>query len=205
MRRYIEGIRFGLVVQFIIGPMCLMVFHTSKDIGFLSTLPLIFIIALVDIFYITLSCMGVNQLLKGKKSFQYFQVLGSVFIIIFGMNTICNVFSIAIIPGFNISSNIQNLLLKGLLLALSNPITIIYWGSVLTTKLLDDPMSKKELLSFCTGLVSATILFESFVALIGSTLGIFLPPVISHILNIGIGILIIYFGFRQLMNKTHSL
>ena len=88
-------------------------------------------------------------------------------------------------------------------MALSNPITILYWGSVFSTKLLNDPMKKKELVCFCFGLVSATILFESFVATIGSSFGLFLPFSISKMINVIIGIVIIIFGFQQLMNKAH--
>ncbi len=203
MRRYFEGIKFGMVVQLIIGPMCLMVFHTSKDIGFLSTIPLILIIALVDAFYIILSCCGVSRFLKNKIYRDAFRIIGAIILIVFGMNTIFNVFSITIIPWFTIFPNINSILLKGLILALSNPITILYWGSVFSTKLLNDPMKKKELVCFCFGLVSATILFESFVATIGSSFGLFLPVSISKMINVIIGIVIIIFGFQQLMNKAH--
>lgn len=30
MKRYLEGLRFGLLLQFAVGPMCLMVFNTAK-------------------------------------------------------------------------------------------------------------------------------------------------------------------------------
>ena len=204
MKKYIEGIKFGMVVQLIIGPLCLLVFHTSKNIGFIKTIPLILIIASVDIIYITLACLGVSKLLKNKKLHDFFQIMGGVILIIFGINTILEVFSISIIPGITISESIKNILLKGLLLSLSNPITITYWGSVLTTKLLNDKLKNKELFVFCCGLVSATIIFQITNACIGSTIGMFLPPIFSKILSIIIGIYIIYIGFIQLINKAHS-
>ena len=34
MKRYFEGLRFGMLLQLAIGPMCLMVFNTAKNQGF---------------------------------------------------------------------------------------------------------------------------------------------------------------------------
>ena len=38
------------------------------------------------------------------------------------------------------------MLIEGLVLALANPITIVFWTSVLTTKLVEDKMKKKDLI-----------------------------------------------------------
>ena len=34
MKRYLEGLRFGLLLQLAVGPMCLMVFNTAKNVSF---------------------------------------------------------------------------------------------------------------------------------------------------------------------------
>ena len=201
MRKYIEGIKFGMVLQFIIGPMCLLVFHTSKNYGFLFTIPLIFTIAFVDAFYITLACIGASKVLNNKKFKRIFKVFGAIVLILFGLNTILNVFNINIIPGIKINPTTKNIIVKGLLLALSNPITIMFWGSVLTTKIIEDKMKKKDLLIFCVGLVSATIIFQFCVAGVGSMIGRFVPNIISSIINVLIGILIMYYGYIRLHDK----
>ena len=202
MKKYIEGIRFGLVLQFIIGPMCLLVFHTSKNNGFFFTIPLILVIALVDAIYISLACIGISKVLENKKIRSVFTIIGSVILILFGINTILNVFNINILPVIQLRPNTNNIILQGFILALSNPITIMFWGSVLTTKIVSDNLGRKDLLLFCIGLVSATLLFQTIVALLGSLIGKFLPPDISKILNILIGIYIIYLGFKRLTDRS---
>lgn len=204
MKKYIEGIKFGMILQLIIGPMCLLVFHTSKNNGFLFTIPLIFTIALVDALYITLACIGASKILNNKKFKNTFKIIGATILMLFGLNTILNVFDINIIPGININPTIKNIIIKGFLLALSNPITIMFWGSILTTKIVEDKMKKKDLFIFCLGLVSATIIFQFFVAAIGSLVGRFIPRILSNILNIIIGLFIIYFGIERLKEEPKT-
>lgn len=205
MKKYIEGIKFGMILQLIIGPMCLLVFHTSKNNGFFFTIPIIITIASVDAFYITLACVGVSKLLENKKFRNIFKLIGSIILVLFGLNTILNVFNINIIPGISINPSTKNIIIETLLLALSNPITIMFWGSVLTAKIIEDNMKKRDLIKFCIGLVSATFIFQTFVALIGTLLSKFIPELLSNILNIGIGLLIIYYGILRLLDKPKEI
>ena len=88
-----------------------------------------------------------------------------------------------------------------LILTLSNPITIVFWGSVLTTKIIDDGLKKKELFIFSIGLVSATLFFLTFIAVLGTILSGFIPESVSNVLNVIVGLLIIFFGIKMLVKK----
>lgn len=35
-RRYFEALKFGMLLQLAVGPMCLLVFNTAKNSGFVS-------------------------------------------------------------------------------------------------------------------------------------------------------------------------
>lgn len=201
MKRYLEGLRFGLLLQLAVGPMCLMVFNTAKNVSFLVALSLVLAIALVDAFYILLAALGVSKLLENKKVKVLFKITGSLVLILFGLNIILGVFNINIIPGLNLKPSSTNIFIQGLVLTLSNPITIVFWGSVLTTKLIEDKLKKKELFIFSTGLVSSTLFFLTLIALLGTVLSSFIPETISNILNVIVGILIIFFGIKMLVKK----
>lgn len=201
MKKYLEGLKFGLLLQFAVGPMCLMVFNTAKNSGFLVALPLVFAIALVDAFYIILASLGASKLLSKNNIKNTVKVAGSIVLIIFGINIILNVFGINIIPGLNLKSNSSSAFIQGIILTLSNPITIVFWGSVLTTKIIEENFFKKELIIFSVGLVSSTLLFLTIVAILGMLLSYFIPDIISNILNIMVGILIAIFGIRLLIKK----
>lgn len=203
MKKIIAGFKFGMVPQLIIGPVCLLVFHTSENNGFFFTIPLIILVAIVDLLYISCACLGVQKLLEGKKKKAkiIIQIIGAVILILFGINTILNVFDISVLPVFSITPNTQSILLKGFIIAITNPIALIFWGSVLTTKFIEDKMKKKEQILFCLGIILSTLFFQSFVALLGSTISHLISNNIRIILNIGIGIYMIIFGFQRLRNK----
>ncbi len=201
IKKYFDGLKFGMLLQLAVGPMCLMVFNTAKNVSFLVALSLVLAIALVDAFYILLAGLGVSKLIEKKNVKAIFKIVGSLVLVIFGLNIILNVFNINLIPGLNLKPNTANIFIQGLILTLSNPITIVFWGSVLTTKIIDDGLKKKELVIFSIGLVSATLLFLSFVALLGTVLSGFLPESVSNVLNVIVGLLIIFFGIKMLVKK----
>ncbi len=201
MKKYLDGLKFGMLLQLAVGPMCLMVFNTAKNVGFLVALTLVLAIALVDAFYIILASLGVSKILDKPKVKKAFKIIGSFVLIIFGANSILNVFNINIIPGLNLKPTSSNIFIQGLILTLSNPITIVFWGSVLTTKIIEDKLNKKELTTFSVGLVSSTLIFLTFVAVLGTMLSSFIPENVSKIMNIIVGILIIFFGIKMLLKK----
>ncbi len=204
LKKHFSGLKFGLLLQIAVGPMCLMVFNTAKNVGFLVALSLVLAIALVDAFYITLAGLGISKLLEKEKIKKIFKIMGSIVLILFGINIFLNVFGINIIPGLNLKPTSTNIFIQGLVLTLSNPITIVFWGSVLTSKIIEDKLKKKELIIFSIGLVSATLLFLTSVAIMGTILSSFIPDNISSILNIVVGILIIFFGIKMFIKKENQ-
>ncbi len=204
IKKYFSGLKFGLLLQIAVGPMCLMVFNTSKNTGLFIALSLVLAIVLVDAFYIILASIGVSKLLEREKVKKIFKIIGSIVLILFGINIILNVFEINIIPGLNLKPTSTNIFIQGLILTLSNPITIVFWGSVLTTKIIEDKLEKKELIIFSIGLVSATLLFLTLVAILGTILSNFIPDNISNVLNIIVGILIMFFGIKMLLKKDEN-
>lgn len=204
MKRYFNGLKFGLLLQIAVGPMCLMVFNTAQNSGFLVAMSLIIAIAIVDAFYIILASLGVSKLLQNEKVEKYVKFFGSIILILFGLNIILNVFGITIIPAFSLKTNSSSVFIQGLILTLSNPITIIFWSSVLTGKIVEEKFNKKELITFSIGLISATLLFLTLVAVLGMILSNFISEFIMKILNIVIGMLIIFFGIKLLFKKAEE-
>lgn len=201
MKKYFEGLKFGLLLQLAVGPMCLMVFNTAQNTGFLVALSLVIAIALVDAFYILLASLGASKLLGNKKVEKTVKIIGSIVLMLFGLNIILNVFGINVIPGLNLKPNSSSAFIQGIVLTLSNPITIVFWGSVLTTKIIEEKFKKKELAIFSVGLVSATLIFLTIVAVLGMILSNFIPDMISKILNVVVGLVIIGFGIKLVINK----
>ena len=204
MKIYFQGLRFGMLLQLAIGPMCLMVFNTAQNYGFLPSLSLVLAIALVDAFYITLAGFGISRMLQKKKIKNIFKISGSAVLILFGINMISGVYGISLIPGLGLDPGPQGAFVKGIILTLSNPVTVVFWGSVLTTKIIKENFSKKDLFIFSAGLVSATVFFLSFVSVLGTFLCQFIPEKISAILNVIVGVIIIYSGLKMIIKKEKN-
>lgn len=199
----LRGLRFGLLLQFAIGPMCLMVFNTSTTYGFIQGLPLIFAITLIDALYIALSSIGVAAIINRPKVKSVIKLIGCLVLVLFGANIISGVLDLSFLPDIALFANAssKNLFVQGLLLTASNPLTIIFWSGMFTAQMIENEWDKKQLLSFAVGCVLSTIIFLTAVAFLGSMLGAFLPQIIVEFLNVAVGIVLIFFGLKLLCKK----
>lgn len=199
----LKGLRFGMLLQFAIGPMCLMVFNASTTYGFINGLCLVFAIALIDALYIALSCLGVASMINKEKVKVAVKLIGCLVLVLFGLNAISGVFDLSFLPiitGLSSASS-KNLFVQGLLLTASNPLTIIFWSGVFSTQIIENKWNRKQLFLFAVGCVMATIIFLTGIAILGSILSDFLPQVIVKCLNVAVGVFLIFFGIRLLCKK----
>lgn len=198
-----RGLKFGMLLQLAVGPMCLLVFNTSATYGFLIGLSLVLAIALIDGLYITLSGLGVAAIFNKQQIKAIINIIGCIILVLFGINTIAGVFDLLFLPNAELFSKVtnQNIFMQGILLTASNPLTIIFWSGVFSTQVIENELSKKQLFFFGFGCILSTFLFLTVVAFCGSILSGFLPQIIIKILNVMIGIILIYFGIKLLLKK----
>ncbi len=198
-----KGLKFGMLLQLAIGPMCLMVFNTSATYGLFMGLSLVLAITIVDLAYIALSGFGVAAIINRSKVKFAIKVFGSIVLTIFGANTILGAFNISLLPDITLFSNVsgKNIFIQGLLLTASNPLTIIFWSGVFSTKVIENNYKKSQMFYFGLGCVLSTLSFLSIIAILGTLITGLLTSTIIKILNVSVGIFIIYFGIRLLVKK----
>lgn len=201
----LKGFKFGMLLQLAVGPISLLVFNTATTYGFLSGLPLIVAITLIDALYIALSSFGVAAIINQPRVKAIIKVIGCLVLILFGANTIASAFNVSFLPDIALFTNVsnENLFVQGLLLTASNPLTIIFWGGMFSTQMIEHAWDRKQLFLFAIGCLMATLFFLTLVAYIGSVLSGFLPQEIVQLLNIAVGVILIVFGIRLLMKKEH--
>lgn len=197
----IKGLKFGMLLQFAIGPMCLFVFNSSVNYGFLTGTAVVLAIAMVDAIYITLAGFGLATVINKKGRKKLLKYLGAAVLLLFGVNTIVSTLGYSILPSISIKTSSSNLFLQAFLMTASNPLTIIFWSGVFSSQVIENNMSKSNMLPFGAGCVLSTLLFLTAIAILGSTVGIFLTSVVMFWLNIVIGCLLIFFGLRLLIKK----
>jgi Putative threonine efflux protein len=202
-----RGFKFGMLLQLAIGPICLMVFNTSTTYGFFMGLSLVLSVTLIDGLYIALSGFGVAVIINKKKIKSIIKILGCIVLVLFGVNTITEVFNLPLLPNLKLFSNVtvQNIFIQGLLLTASNPLTIIFWSGVFSTQVSENDLSKEQLILFGFGCVLSTLLFLTAVAYCGSILSGFFSHIIIQILNVTVGVIMVFYGVKLLFKmKVHE-
>lgn len=202
----LRGLKFGMLLQFSIGPMCLMVFNASATYGFVRSLHLVFAIAIIDALYIALSSVGIVSVINKTKVTATIKLIGCSVLILFGANILSGVFNVSFIPSTALLSNAANgnLFIQGLLLAASNPLTIVFWSGMFSAQMMENQWNTNQLFLFAAGCVMATIIFLTAVAFLGTICSGFLPQIIMNFLNMAVGIFLIVFGLRLLCKKDKS-
>jgi len=195
----IKGFCFGMILQIAVGPLCLFIFQTAVTSGFFTAMVGVLGVALVDAVYILAAIFGIGVLLNKYKNLKkVFRYLGSIVLIVFGTSIIFDAFGFSLIPDLNFLSkqSMENVFLKVLMLTLSNPLTILFWVGVFSTRLSEVNMSRKDMYCFGLGAVLATISFLTLVSITGTFVNNLLNPEVLKILNIIVGLVLIYFGLK---------
>jgi threonine/homoserine/homoserine lactone efflux protein len=196
----LSGLGFGMVIQLAVGPVCLYVFQGGTDRGFWYAERIVFAVALVDALYIAAALAGISVLLRGRRTGMVLGALGSLVVFIFGLDIIASaLFAMNIIPAMGAPGGALtgSPFYNGLIITVSNPLTILFWSGVFSSRVSQGGYSRSETVYFSTGCVLATLLFLTFVALASGMLPSFLPaPVIAYF-NVAAGLFLVYFAVRM--------
>ncbi len=198
-----SGIRFGMILQLAVGPMCLLVFNTASAAGMKEGMAIVLAIAAVDAAYIALAALGVSAAMRKVSVRTAASFIGAVVLIAFGLDSILGAMGLHLLPAVRLFSGeaAGGHFVKGVLLTASNPLTIIFWGGVFTTKASEEGMAGRRLAVFAVGCVASTLIFLSTVALASSVAGSFIPEVAIKALNGAVGVILIYFGIRLVLRR----
>lgn len=199
-----KGLKFGMLLQLAVGPMCLLVFNTSAKNGLLMGLSLVLAITLIDLLFITLSGLGVGAIIDKEPIKKGIKVFGVLVLVLFGANIIAGAFQISLIPNIQLfgEASEKGIFIQGLLLTASNPLTIVFWSGVFSTQVIENNYNRVQLCYFGLGCVLSTICFLSFIALLGVVISGFISQSIMQLMNVVVGVVIIYFGGRLLLRKS---
>ncbi|WP_088185760.1 LysE family transporter [Desulfosporosinus sp. FKA] len=197
-----KGFKFGMILQLAIGPVCLFIFKMGGNKGFLLAELGVAGAALIDALYIFLATAGITSFIEKERVKKVFKVIGAIIVGMFGLQTIFGGMGLGKLSNLKLMGS-GNSFVEGLLLTASNPLTILFWTGLFSAKLVDEKLTRKEIYMFGLGSVLSTILFLSIIAFIGSVTRQFLPSEIISILNLVVGIILIYFAFRMIIKSNY--
>lgn len=193
-----KGFRFGMFLQIAVGPICLFIFQTAATSGFVAAEVGILGVVIVDFLFILAAMFGIGAILnKYKKAKQMIHYFGAVVLIVFGLSNIVGFFDVSLMP--SLEQGTGSVFWKTVVLTVSNPLTILFWAGVFSTKIVEENITQQDLYSFGLGAVLSTLFFLTMISILGSFLTIFLAPFILKVLNLIVGLVLVGFGIKTLM------
>lgn len=201
-RLIFQGFKFGMLLQLAVGPVCLFIFNLGLSDGFINAELAVFAVTLVDTLYIIFAILGLTSFISKENVRNKIRYFGFTVVFLFGLNTLLSAFQAGFL-NLNISidaSRLNNPFLKGIIFTSANPLTILFWAGVFSSKLAERK-SKTDSYMFGFGAILSTLLFLSFVALLSSFVMTFFPEKILSVLNILVGIALMIFAVMILRKK----
>lgn len=200
MKEFKKGFYTGLTLQLAIGPVFFFIINLTLQKTILDGFAGVLAVTVVDYFFITISILGVGTLLKEVKFKRVFGFVSSVVLILFGSLILKGIlFSTVTVSKISSGVDILTSFVSVLLITISSPMTIIFFTSLFTAKVVEYNYTKKELFSFGFGTGFATFIFMGLSVIIFSYLGSFVPLIIIQILNCVVGMLLIGYGIQRLV------
>lgn len=199
----LKGFKFGMLLQFAIGPVCLFIFQMASLNGFYIGEMGVMGVTLVDGLFIIVAILGVASIIDRKNIRVCLKVFGAAILFVFGLSTILSQFDIGFLPSLSIQnvSSSSNVFTRAIIITASNPLTIIFWTGVFSTKLAEENTKRQDIYLFGFGAVLSTMFFLTIIALIGSFAKVFLSTNVVQILNIIVGFLLICFGIKMTLKR----
>lgn len=201
----LKGFRFGMLLQLAVGPVCIYIFSVGCNRGFISAETGVFAVTVVDALFVLFAIIGIASAIRNERTQKVFKIAGAIIVAYFGLSSISGVFDINIMPHLQLFGNrgSGNPFINGFLLTASNPLTILFWTGVFSTKIAEEKMSAYSIYLFGGGAILATLLFLSVIAVVGSLLKTIIPDsaVLIKVLNLLVGVSLVYFSITKLIGR----
>ena len=204
LRAVLGGFRFGLLLQFAVGPVTLFVFQIATTQGTAAALSGAAAVTIVDALFILAAILGVGALLeKSPRAKSMLRVFGAVVLVLFGANMVLGVFGINLIPGLNLSQAASGagVFWRAFFITISSPLTIVFWAGIFSAKIAEGNMSRRELYLYGLGALLSTVVCFSVLCVVGGLAQSFVPAVAIAALNVAVGCAFIFFGFRTALRR----
>ncbi len=162
----LQGLAFGMVLQLSVGPVCLGVFQKAVNDRIRLALAMVAGVVGADALYIALAAAGVSALLTLDVVRLPIAIVGGLALVAFGVRGVATASApsrVEVIQAPGVGQSLR----YGFALTLTNPLTIVFWGSVFAGLVGGLGIAGVRLATFSLGCVAATALFLSGVALAG--------------------------------------
>lgn len=199
-RIFKNGLSTGLFLQLAIGPVFFYIINLVLQKSIYDGLIAVLAVTIVDYFYITLSIIGIGNLLEIKKIKNVFGIISSIVLIIFGAIIIKGIIYNSLSVTVNVeSTSLLSSFLSAFIFTISSPMTILFFTGIFTAKAVEYNYTKRDLYVFGFSVGSATFFFMWLSVILFSLLKQSVPIVLIQALNLLVGVVLIGYGVIRII------
>jgi threonine/homoserine/homoserine lactone efflux protein len=201
MEVILNGIGYGLLLSFLIGPVFFTIIQTSVERGFKCGVRVAIGVALSDSLYITVSYLGISQITANDNIKLYLANAGGIMLIIFGLYNL-------LVKSRKLSTpheehfkakNPWRYVAKGFIINGLTPVVLLFWlGTVSIATSRFGYKSLTSALLFFGAIIITVLSTDIMKAKLADKLRHLLTPKFIQRLNILMGIVLMLFGSKLL-------
>jgi threonine/homoserine/homoserine lactone efflux protein len=177
------GIKVGLILSFMIGPIFFALVQTSVEEGFRAGAMVALGIWVSDASFVLAVYYGVSYLAEIVKAPSFSLILGiagSILLACFGLATLLTIpkgLLTGVLPDYKRSSSYLSLFIKGFLINTINPFTVFFWTSLMGTVVIKDGFDGQQALWFFGGVLGTIVTTDLLKVILAKKIRYSLRPV----------------------------
>lgn len=177
------GIKVGLILSFMIGPIFFALVQTSVEEGFRAGATVALGIWVSDASFVLAVYYGVSYLAEIVKAPSFSLILGiagSILLACFGLVTLLTIpkgLLTGVLPDYKRSSSYLSLFIKGFLINTINPFTVFFWTSLMGTVVIKDGFDAQQASWFFGGILGTIVATDLLKVILAKKIRYSLRPI----------------------------
>jgi threonine/homoserine/homoserine lactone efflux protein len=194
-----NGLKLGIVLAFLIGPVFFTIIQTSVERGFRNGVLVSLGVSLSDIMYVAICYFGLVQFINDPNFRYYLAYAGGGILILFGIYHLFVKSRRRMTTAIHVTSEkkMYRYFVKGFIINGMSPMVLIFWIGAISIASLDFGYSKGfEFFIFFTTVLGTVLATDVLKAYLADKLLILITHRLMVIINVVVGICLIVFGLR---------
>ncbi len=194
-----NGLKLGMVLAFLIGPVFFTIIQTSVERGFRNGVLVSLGVSLSDTMYVAICYFGLVQFINDPDFRYYLAYAGGIILILFGIYHLFIKSRRRMTAAIDVASEskMYRYFIKGFIINGMSPMVLIFWIGTISIASLDFGYSKGiEFFIFFSVVLGTVLSTDILKAYLADKLRALVTHRLMVIINIVVGICLIIFGAR---------
>lgn len=198
----LNGIKIGIILALLIGPVFFAIIQTSIERGFTKGVLVSLGVSLSDVIYVVICCLGLIRLVENESVRGQMAYIGGGILIVFG------IYYLAVKTRNRKAPAVQHIeerksiryFLKGFVINAFSPMVPVFWIGTLSIVTIDFGYTKNsEIVVFYAAVLLTCLATDIAKAYLADRLRRIVTPARMVVMNALVGVALIIFGIRLLM------